>query len=87
MNEAGKNYIYRSLREMSVDYIPSETNFVTIDAKMDTRKICEDMQKNGVIIRPLVMYGRPNFFRVTIGTPEQNKKFVEVLQNIYQKSV
>jgi histidinol-phosphate aminotransferase len=86
MNEAGKNYIYQSLREMSVDYIPSETNFVTIDAKMDTRKICEDMQKKGVIIRPLVMYGRPNFFRVTIGTTEQNNKFVEVFQNVYQKS-
>lgn len=87
MNEAGKNFLYQSFREMSVDYIPSETNFVTIDAKTDARKICEDMQKMGVIVRHLAMYGRPNFFRVTVGTPEQNQKFIEVFQNIYQKLV
>jgi histidinol-phosphate aminotransferase len=58
---------------------------VTIDAKTDTRKISEEMQKEGVIIRPLAMYGQPNFFRVTIGIPEQNKKFIEVFQKIYQK--
>jgi histidinol-phosphate aminotransferase len=87
MNKAGKNFLYQRLQKMSVSFIPSETNFVTVDAKMDARKICEDMQKHGVIIRPLVMYGKPNFFRVTIGTPEQNQKFIEVFQNIYQEFV
>jgi len=87
MNEEGKNFIYQSLQKMSVDYIPSETNFVTIDAKTDSRKICEDMQKRSVIVRPLAMYGKPNFFRVTIGTPGQNQKFIEAFQNIYQEPV
>jgi histidinol-phosphate aminotransferase len=86
MNEEGKNFLYRSLREMSVEYIPSETNFVTIDAKTDTRKISEDMQRRGVIIRPLAMYGQPYFFRVTVGTREQNQKFIDEFQKIYQKS-
>jgi histidinol-phosphate aminotransferase len=86
MNEEGKNFLYRSLREMSVEYVPSETNFVTIDAKRDTRKLSEDMQKEGVIIRPLAMYGQPNFFRVTIGTREQNQRFIESFQKVYQKS-
>ncbi|MGB3862097.1 MAG: histidinol-phosphate transaminase, partial [Candidatus Aminicenantaceae bacterium] len=83
MNDAGKNFLYQSLQKMSVDYIPSETNFVTIDAKTDARKICEDMQKRSVIVRPLAMYGQPNFIRVTIGTPGQNQKFIEAFQNIY----
>jgi histidinol-phosphate aminotransferase len=87
MNEAGKNFLYKGLQKMSVDYIPSETNFVTIDAKTDAQKICEDLQKRGVIVRPLTMYGKPNFFRVTIGTPGQNQKFIEVFQKIYQKYV
>lgn len=85
MNEAGKNFLYQRLQEMSVDYIPSETNFVTVDAKRDTRKISDEMQKEGVIIRPLAMYGQPNFFRVTISTPEQNRRFIEAFQNIYHK--
>jgi histidinol-phosphate aminotransferase len=85
MNEAGKDFIYENLQKMSVDYIPSETNFVTINAKRDTRQISEDMQKEGVIIRPLAMYGQPHFFRVTIGTPDQNRKFIDVLQKVYHK--
>lgn len=87
MNEAGKNFLYQRFRKMSVDYIPSETNFVTVDAKTDTQKISEDMQKEGVIIRPLAMYGQPHFFRVTVGTPDQNQKFIDVFQRIYPKFV
>lgn len=87
MNEEGKKFLYMSLRKMSVDYIPSETNFVTINVKMDAQKLCEDMQKHGVIVRNLEMYGQPNFFRVTVGTPEQNRKFIDVFQKVYQKRV
>lgn len=87
MNEAGKNFLYQNFRKMSVDYIPSETNFVTVDANTDTQKISEEMQKEGVIIRPLAMYGQPNFFRVTIGTPAQNQKFIDVFQRIYPQFV
>lgn len=85
MNDSGKNFLYENLQKMSVDYIPSETNFLTIDVKTDARKICEDMQKRGVIVRPLAMYGKPTFFRVTIGTPEQNRKFIEAFQHIHNK--
>jgi histidinol-phosphate aminotransferase len=87
MNESGKKFLYENLQKMSVDYIPSETNFVTVDAKVDTQKICEEMQKRGVIVRPLAMYGQPTFFRVTVGTPEQNQKFIEVFQHIHNKHV
>jgi histidinol-phosphate aminotransferase len=84
MNELGKRFLYENLNKMSVNYIPSETNFVTIDARIDAREICEKMQKKGIIVRPLAMYGKPNLFRVTIGTPEQNQKFIEAFQLIYQ---
>lgn len=87
MNESGKKFLYENLQKMSMDYIPSETNFVTVDAKVDTQKICEEMQKRGVIVRPLAMYGQPTFFRVTVGTPEQNQKFIEVFQHIHNKHV
>jgi histidinol-phosphate aminotransferase len=82
INETGKNYLYENFDRMSVFYIPSETNFVTVDIKTDAKKICRDFEKEGVIIRPLTMYGKPTFFRVTIGTPEQNRKFIKVLEQI-----
>ena len=65
-------------------YIPSETNFVTVDVKTDAQKIADEFKKKSVIVRPLTMYGKPTFLRVTVGTPEQNKKFIDVLKQIYK---
>ena len=68
---------------MSVFFIPSETNFVTIDIKKDGREVCTELQKKGVIVRPLTGYGMPTFLRVTIGTMAQNRRFVDALKEIY----
>lgn len=85
MNESGKRFLYENFEKMSVFYIPSETNFVTIDVKTDAQRVCEGLQKRNVIVRPLTMYGKPTFLRVTIGTPEQNKRFIDAFKPIYQE--
>jgi histidinol-phosphate aminotransferase len=38
------------------------------------------MQKKGVIVRPMASFGMPTALRVTIGFPEENKKFIEALK-------
>ncbi len=84
INESGKEYLCESFEKMSVFYIPSETNFVTFDVKTDAKKVSDELQKRGVIIRPLTMYGMPTFLRVTIGTLEQNKRFVDAFRQVYR---
>jgi histidinol-phosphate aminotransferase len=82
INKSGKKFIYENFEKMSIPYIPSETNFVTIDLKNDAQEICEELKKRGVIVRSLAMYGKSSFFRVTVGTPKQNQKFIEAFQEI-----
>jgi len=82
VTESGKRFLYENFERMSLFYIPSETNFVTVDIKTGAQKIADEFRKKSVIVRPLTVYGKPTFLRVTIGTPEQNKKFIEVLQQI-----
>ena len=82
INKSGKRFLYRFFEEMSVFYIPSETNFVTLDLEIDAQKVCERLKRRGVIVRPLTMYGKPTFIRVTVGTPKQNQKFIEAFQEI-----
>lgn len=84
INEVGKRYLYDKFDEMSVFYIPSETNFVTINVRTDALEVSDEFQKKGVIVRPLTMYGKPTFLRVTIGTPEQNEKFIQAFREIYE---
>lgn len=83
INEWGKKYLYENFEDMSIFYIPSETNFVTIDLKRNAEGISQELQKRGVIVRSLTMYGKPTFLRVTVGTLEQNKKFIDVFKQIY----
>jgi len=82
ITESGKRFLYENFERMSLFYIPSETNFVTVDVKTDGQKVADEFKQRSVIVRPLVMYGKPTFLRVTIGTPEQNRKFIEVLKQI-----
>ena len=84
LTQEGKRFLYESFEKMGVFYIPSETNFVTVDAKTNAADVCGELQKKGVIVRPLTMYGKPTFLRVTIGKPEQNKRFVDAFRQIYQ---
>ncbi|MFB0565741.1 MAG: histidinol-phosphate transaminase [Candidatus Aminicenantaceae bacterium] len=83
INEAGKKFMYENFEKMSVPYIPSETNFITIDVKTDARKVFLELQKRNVLVRSLTMYGKPTFLRVTIGTPEQNQRFIDAFKQIY----
>lgn len=84
INESGKKFLYENFEKMSIFYIPSETNFVTMDIKTDAEEMSEKLQKRGVIVRPLTMYGKPTFLRVTVGTPKQNKRFVDAFKQVYQ---
>ena len=83
LNKKGKHDLYRYFEDLGVFYIPSETNFVTIDVKMDTKPLGDELQKKGIIVRPLSMYGLATYLRVTVGTPEQNRRFMDAFKKIY----
>ncbi|MBN1223833.1 MAG: histidinol-phosphate transaminase [Candidatus Aminicenantes bacterium] len=83
VTKAGKKYLYEKFDEMSVVYIPSETNFITVDVKTDAVDVCAALQKRGIIVRPLSMYDKPSYLRVSIGTMKQNEKFIDAFKAIY----
>ncbi len=39
----------------------------------------------GVIVRPVANYGLPEYLRVSIGLPEQNARFLDVLKSTLGK--
>ena len=45
---------------------------------MCLKKCCE----GEIIIRSMVSYGFPDYIRVNVGLPEENKRFVEALKEI-----
>jgi len=81
-NNEGKKYLYKELEKLKLFYVLTETNFIFIDVKKDSETIFEKLLKKGVIIRPGKPYGCANFIRVTVGTPYENKKFIQAIREI-----
>lgn len=82
VNAKGKAYLSKSFEEMGLPYIPTQANFITIDMGRDAAPVYQDLLKLGVIVRPIKGYGLPNHLRVTIGTEEQNTRFIEALKTV-----
>ncbi len=78
VNNEGKQFLYQSFQRLEVSYIPTETNFILFETRLDGRELYGALLKTGVIIRPM----GGNKVRVTIGLPEENKRFVDELEKI-----
>lgn len=63
---------------------PTEGNFVLIDAsilKKSSMQIRDEIIARGIFIRPMSPHHmQDGFIRVTVGTPEQNQHFIEILK-------
>lgn len=81
MNVEGKKYLYDEFDALGFYYAPSETNHIFVDVEKDANFVFEELQKRGVIIRPIV----GTFIRTTIGTTEQNKVFINKLKEVLDK--
>ena len=47
-----------------------------VDFGCPARNIYEELLKRGIIVRPLENYNLPNCLRITIGTQDENERFV-----------
>jgi histidinol-phosphate aminotransferase len=78
VNNEGKQYLYQSFQQLGISYIPTEANFIMFETQMDSGDLYRALLKTGVIIRPM----GPKRLRVTIGQPEENKRFITELEKV-----
>ena len=79
-NTNEREFLYKCLKEMSINFIPSQGNFICIDVNQSGRRVFELLLKKGVIVRPIDLYEMPNFIRVTIGQRSENELFIQKLK-------
>ncbi len=79
-NREGMGILTTELARMGVPFTESQTNFLLIDvAPRDGREVFTALLERGVIVRPMVGYGMPHHLRVTVGLPEENRRFLAAL--------
>ncbi len=81
-NEAGKAYLYTELFRMGLPYVPTEANFLLLDTKKPCREVFQRLLKLGVIVRTGDVFGYPTMIRVTIGTADENARFIASLEAV-----
>ncbi len=82
----GRNYIFEEINKTpGLRAYPSAGNFVLIDAGMlgkGSTEIRDKMFAKGIFIRPMSGHNMAQgFIRVTVGTPEQNRLFIETFRD------
>ena len=81
-NDAGMLQLETGFRQLGLEWIPSRGNFIAVDFARDATPINQALLREGVIVRPVAGYGMPTFLRVSIGTEQENARFLDVLRQV-----
>jgi len=81
-NDEERTALCEGLRKLGLRPVPSETNFVFVEAGSEAKQISDELLRLGVIVRPLGWMGFPNAIRVSVGTTEENGKCLEALRRV-----
>jgi len=81
----GKHLVYGCFLQQGVMYWPSEGNFVLFKPPYDPEDFTADMLEQGVMVRTGKVFGAAGCIRVTIGSREAVKAFIEAFEKLNVK--
>jgi histidinol-phosphate aminotransferase len=86
-NQREMKFLTEELTLAGLRYTPSVGNFLLIDTGRDCEEDFVRLLHEGVIVRPMKLYGFPTSLRVTVGTHAENQQFLEALHRIMMAPV
>jgi len=86
LNRAGVAQLARGLEALGVRYVPPAGNFVLVEVARDARLVSAELLEFGVMVRPLGFAGLPKAIRVTVGTFEENEKFLHAMTELRRRA-
>ena len=85
LNAKGMAQLISAFDEMNLNYIPSVANFICVEVGEQAMKVYDDLLYEAVIVRPVANYEMPDYLRITIGTEEENNRFITALKKVLNK--
>lgn len=81
-NQEGLAYLYKELKGLGVEYLPTQANFFLIKIGESALSVYEALLREGVIVRTMTSYGLQHYLRISVGLPSENEKFMKALKKI-----
>jgi len=78
----GKEYFYGQFDSLGLKYIPSTTPFLMVKVNMASKVAIKKLASKNVFIRKGEDWQMPDYLRITMGFPEENKAFISALKQI-----
>jgi histidinol-phosphate aminotransferase len=86
INRAGMKEMKKAYDQLKIPYLPSQGNFFLINTRLgfglSGAEVFELCLRKGLIFRPVANYGMPDWLRITVGTPAQNKLAIKAFQDL-----
>ncbi|MBP1999552.1 histidinol-phosphate aminotransferase [Paenibacillus shirakamiensis] len=83
-NDEGREFLYGEFKRLDLHYFPAHGNFVFFDAKQSSIDVFQALLKRGIIVRG--GFGKyPNYVRVSVGTEEHSRKFIQALEEVMEE--
>lgn len=82
INEQGREYVSTELGRLGLSFAPTVANFLLVDLKRDGHAVAQALLREGVIVRPMGGRQLATLVRVTIGTPQENERFIAALRKV-----
>ena len=84
VTDEGRAFLQGAFAEMGVEFVPSHANFVLAHVG-DGRTVFEALLREGIIVRAMGSYKLPEWIRVSVGTMEENRRFVDALRGVLSR--
>ena len=81
INKRGIKLFTREFKRLKLEVVPSAANFILVRVG-DGARVFSEMQKLGVITRPMGGYQLGEWIRISIGTPKENQRCLEALKTV-----
>jgi histidinol-phosphate aminotransferase len=84
-NARGMKLYARTFRKMGLEFVKSSANFILVRVG-EGQRVFEDLQKLGVIVRPMGGYQLPEWIRISVGTTKENERCLQTLEKVLRQN-
>jgi len=82
LTKEGREFYYRSLDAMEINYIPSQTPFLMVEVKRDSSQVVKALKKKRMLVRKGEDWQMPSFIRISMGLMEENQICLKALKEV-----
>ena len=81
LTKEGREFLQREFSSMNLEFVPSSANFVLVRVG-DGDEVFRSLLRRGLIVRAMRSYKLPEWVRVSVGTTDQNERFIAEMRRL-----